>query len=68
MNPRLDKQDAIAADLLEWAFTGKTRLSQSQRDQVSGITRRARMENRESAGKRRSRLWRLGPVWARRFA
>ncbi len=65
---RPDTQDAIAADLLEWAFTGRSRMTHSQQGQVKAITREARAENYESPGKRRSRLWRLGPVWARRFA
>ncbi len=63
-----DTQDGIAADLLEWAFSGKSGLTQRQQSQVKNITREARIENYESPGKRRSRLWRLGPVWARRFA
>lgn len=68
MNPKPETQDRIAADLLQWAFTGKKRLSQSQKDQVSAITREARIENYESPGRRRSRLWRLGPAWAKRYA
>jgi hypothetical protein len=56
--------DALALSTLDWAFSGRKRLTESQQGQVRAVTKQARIENRESPGKRRSRFWGLGPKWA----
>lgn len=63
-----DSQDILAMDTLAWAFSGQRRMEASQYRQVKAAIRESRSANKESPGKRRSRFWKLGPVWARRFA
>lgn len=66
MNTRA--QDALVHDVLSDAFAGKTRMEVRQHRQVRAVAVQARIQNRESAGRRRSRFWNLGPAWARRTA
>lgn len=57
--------DALALDTLEWAFSGRRFMGQQQHREVRQVITESRSENRESRGRRRSRLWHLGPKWAR---
>lgn len=63
----MKRDDSLAADALQWAFSGKKAMPPNQREQVGAVIRQSRLANKESEGKRRSRYWGLGPVWARRF-
>jgi hypothetical protein len=63
-----ENQDALALDALNWAFSGRRDAPLCRRRQIKAVLTEARAENRETPGKRRSRFWRLGPVWARKAA
>lgn len=60
-----ENQDALAMSVLEWAFSGQKQMPRRQHNQVKAVTTQARLENRETGGKRRSRFWGLGPKWGR---
>jgi hypothetical protein len=58
-----EKDDALALEALEFAYSGKKRMTGQQHQEVKSAIRSSRIENRESPGKRRSRFWGLCPVW-----
>lgn len=59
------KDDALAFDSLEWAFSGKRTMTPQQHREVRAAIRVSRNKRRETPGKRRSRLWGLGPAWGK---
>jgi len=61
----LPNEDALALSTLEWAFSGKRAMPERQHRQVRAAISQSRSVNRETSGKRRSRLWGYGPAWRR---
>ncbi len=65
---RSDRQDRLAYKTLDWAFGGaRSEMGARHHRQIRSVVLETKAENRESGGKKRSRFWGLGPVWARRF-
>ena len=58
-------EDVLALEALAFAFSGKRAMPRGQHREVGAALREAKAESRESRGKRKSRFFGFGPVWAR---